>query len=366
MPVRAGEGIARSPGEQCHQLARVRQRFQSPDCRQRGIHTCIRDRPQRIARAVAELALELDIGERLFRRAGRIAGLDGDRASVGPLHRDAERAFRPALPGNAGDPIRYRQNRDVTQTVYLGYPDLAMHQGRGDKKGLRELRLHDLCRAVLCRPAAELVLVAGGIGLDGDRSNVVGPRDFKTRTCRQCRIDRGMQRPAAGVWLVAQRLTAESRTQVADQHRGIVPVGLIQLKEPETAIENVARPGEPGLRQDGRENAGACRLARLHPLGQRPVENALAIAGGVAVGDAEGRQHLLRCQADQLACCRGGAEHAYCRGAMPAAVERARQSDAARDIQPKRYRQQQIPPRDTVQAIANRQYGGQNRDAGMD
>jgi len=108
-----------------------------------------------------------------------------------------------------------------------------------------------------------------------------------------------------------------------------VPVRLIQLEEPKAAAKNVARRGEPGLRQDGREDAGGCRLAGLHPLGQRPVKNALAIAGGVAVGDAKGSQHLFRRQPDQLACRGRGAEHPHRRGAMPAPVERARERDAA-------------------------------------
>jgi len=59
-------GSHRSSGEQRHQLPRIRQRFQCPNCRQRGIHTCIRQRLPRITRAVAELGLELGIGERLL------------------------------------------------------------------------------------------------------------------------------------------------------------------------------------------------------------------------------------------------------------------------------------------------------------
>ena len=75
---------------------------------------------------------------------------------------------------------------------------------------------------------------------------------------------------------------------------------LVELEEPETSIKNVLRPGEPGLRQDRRENTGARRLAGLHPLGQHSVQNALAIAGGMAVGDAQGGQHLLRREAISL------------------------------------------------------------------
>jgi hypothetical protein len=55
-------GIASSPGEWHHELPRIRERFQSPDSRQCGIYTCIRQRLRRIAGAVMELSLELSIG----------------------------------------------------------------------------------------------------------------------------------------------------------------------------------------------------------------------------------------------------------------------------------------------------------------
>ena len=105
-------------------------------------------------------------------------------------------------------------------------------------------------------------------------------------------------------------------------------------------------PVKPGLRQNRREDAGVGRLAGLHPLGQGAVEDALAVAGGVAVGDAESGQHLFRCQPEQLARRRSGAEDPHRRGAVPAAVHRAGQRDAARHVEPERDRQQQILPGD--------------------
>ena len=45
--------IASLPGECSHQLPRIRQRFQSPDCRQQPVQTRIRQRLHRIPRAVA-------------------------------------------------------------------------------------------------------------------------------------------------------------------------------------------------------------------------------------------------------------------------------------------------------------------------
>src|SRR3984893_11684889 len=173
-----------------------------------------------------------------------------------------------------------------------------------------------------------------------------------------------------GVGLVAQCLAAETRAQVAQEHRCVVSIGLVQLEEAETAIKDVPRAGEPGLRQQGRENAGACRLARLQPLGQRPVQDALAIAGGVTVGDAKRGQHLFPRQADQLACGRGGAEHPDRSGAMPAPVERARKRDAARYVETQGDRQQDITPTDTPtgtpEAIAYCEDRPQHGNPGMD
>ena len=126
-----------------------------------------------------------------------------------------------------------------------------MHQGGGDQEGLGQLRLHDLGRAPLCRPAAELVAVSGGVRLDRHRFDVIGPLDFEPRSHHQRGIDHRMQWPTAGVGLVAQRLAAESRAEVAQQHRCVVSVGLVQLQEANTAIKDVPRAGEPGMRQNG-------------------------------------------------------------------------------------------------------------------
>jgi hypothetical protein len=73
-----------------------------------------------------------------------------------------------------------------------------MHQGGGDQERLGELRLHHLGGAALRRPAAELVVVTGGVRLDRHRFDVIGPLNFKPRSCRQRSIDRRMQRPTAG------------------------------------------------------------------------------------------------------------------------------------------------------------------------
>src|SRR5207237_30399 len=81
---------------------------------------------------------------------------------------------------------------------------------------------------------------------------LIAPLTGKRGACHQCGIDRRMQRPAAGVWLVAQLLAAKGGAEIAQQHRGVVPVRLIELEKPKAAIEYVLRPGEPGLRQHSR------------------------------------------------------------------------------------------------------------------
>src|ERR1700740_555715 len=121
-----------------------------------------------------------------------------------------------------------------------------MHQGGGDEERLSELRLHDLRRAALRRPAPELVAVSGWVRLDRHCCDVIGPLDVELRSCRQRGIDCGMQWPAAGIGLVTQRLATECRAQVAEEHRCVVSVGLVQLEEPKTAIKDVPCAGEPG------------------------------------------------------------------------------------------------------------------------
>ena len=118
--------------------------------------------------------------------------------------------------------------------------------------------------------------------------------------------------------------------QGPEQHRGVGASRLVQFEKPEPANKDVVRAGKPGLCQNGGENAGAGSLAGLHPLAQGAVQNALAVTGRLAVGDAEPGQHLLRRQAQQLACRCGCTEDAHCRRAVPAAVHRTGKRDAAR------------------------------------
>ena len=92
----------------------------------------------------------------------------------------------------------------------------------------------------------------------------------------------------------------------------------------------------------------------------------MAVAGRMAVGNAESGQHLFRRQPQQLARRRGGAEDAHGRRAVPAAIHRAGERDAARYVEPQRNRQQQLLAGDAAEAVAHGQSRAQHRDAGMD
>src|SRR5215469_2679433 len=101
-----------------------------------------------------------------------------------------------------------------------------------------------------------------------------------------------MQWPAARIRLVAPRNAPPRSRSSTDAS---YPSGWYSSKKPNRPPK-IFRASELGLRQNSGENAGARRLAGLHALGQRPVEDALAIASGVAVSDPEGGEHLFRRQ----------------------------------------------------------------------
>ena len=135
--------------------------------------------------------------------------------AVGVPHRDAERAFWSTLARDSDDTVGQCQHCGVAETIDIGDPDSALHQGGGDQERLGELRLDHLGRAAFDGAGGELVGVAGGVGLDRHRCDVVGRGDPECGPCRQCRIDRGVQWPAAGIGLVAQCLAAKDIAEVA-------------------------------------------------------------------------------------------------------------------------------------------------------
>jgi hypothetical protein len=93
-----------------------------------------------------------------------------------------------------------------------------MDQGSGHQKGLGELRLNNLGRTPLRRTALELVAVTSRGRLDRHCFDIIGPLDLKLCSCSQRGVDRRVQRPAAGIGLIAQSLSAERRPQVAKQN----------------------------------------------------------------------------------------------------------------------------------------------------
>src|SRR4029077_10562542 len=98
------------------------------------------------------------------------------------------------------------------------------------------------------------------VSLDRHGRDVISLRDLELRPRRQCGVNCRVQRPAARIGLVAQRLAAERRSQIAQQRRGVGSVRLVQFEETKTAVKDVVRAGKSSLRQDRRENAGARRL----------------------------------------------------------------------------------------------------------
>ena len=125
-----------------------------------------------------------------------------------------------------------------------------MHQGGGRQEGLGELRLDHLGRVPLRRPTLELVGMTRKVGLDRHRRDILSPLDLELCSRSQRGIDRRVQWSAARIGLVAQPLPLEDCAQIAEQHRGIVAVRLVQLEKSKAAIENVARPGKSGLCQN--------------------------------------------------------------------------------------------------------------------
>jgi hypothetical protein len=118
-------------------------------------------------RAVAELGLELSIGERLIWRPDGISGLDRNQAPVGPLNRDAGRPSRSvtrAIPAIRSDSARTEATPSPSTSAIPTLP--CTRRWRSARVGLC---FHHLGGATLCRPAAKLVAVCGGVGLDRHR-----------------------------------------------------------------------------------------------------------------------------------------------------------------------------------------------------
>src|SRR5712672_3682219 len=69
-------------------------------------------------------------------------------------------------------------------------PTLPCTKAVATRKGLCELRFHDLSWTALRRPAGEFVAMSGGVRLDRHRCDVIGPLDLDLRSCCKRGIDR--------------------------------------------------------------------------------------------------------------------------------------------------------------------------------
>ena len=175
-----------------------------------------------------------------------------------------------------------------------------------------------------------------------------------------------MLRATARIGFEAQLVAAEFPAQIFEEFRRIIPVRLVQLEESEPAQEDLVGTGETLAGEDRGQHAAARGLAGLQPLGQRAIDDALAVPGGLAERDPQRIHHLLHIQAKQLAGSRRGAEHAHRRGAMPTAIERRGEGHAAGHIEPERDRQQQKLARHAAKHVGNRKARGEHRCARMD
>jgi len=91
----------------------------------------------------------------------------------------------------------------------------------------------------------------------------------------------------------------------------------------------------------------------------------LTVAGRLAVGNTERAQHLFRRQAQQFTR-RRCPEDAHRRRAVPAAVHRTGECDAARHVQTQRHGQKQLLAANVTKAVSDSQHRTQYRDARMD
>ncbi len=115
---------------------------------ERLIDACVGQRPHRVARAIAELGLELRIAQRLSRRSNGIGGFDRNRAPVGSAYGDA--SDRLGRPSRATPVIRSdNASTEASPNRPLRVSHFAVNQGGGDQEGLGKLRLPHLSRAAL-------------------------------------------------------------------------------------------------------------------------------------------------------------------------------------------------------------------------
>src|SRR5437870_4781303 len=103
-----------------------------------------------------------------------------------------------------------------------------------------------------------------------------------------------MQIAAAGVGLEGDAGAEEVAAEVAQDQVAVVAAALVQEKKAVDALEDVGGAGEAALRQPHGGDGVAGGEAGLQALAERAVGDALAVAAGLAEGDAEGVAHLLR------------------------------------------------------------------------
>lgn len=128
--------------------------------------------------------------------------------------------------------------------------DTAVHQGCGNEIRQRELSLHDLRGLAFVRGASELFGDGRGEGghLHGcNFCEIDRCPEPKLIPCDDGGIEDGMLGAAARIGFEAQLIAAEFSTQVLEQFRRIVTIGLVQLEKPKRPRKMLRAPVKPSL-----------------------------------------------------------------------------------------------------------------------
>ena len=101
------------------------------------------------------------------------------------------------------------------------------------------------------------------------------------------------------------------------------------------------------------------RLPGLQALGERAIDNTLAIASSIAQGNAEGVHHLLDAQPQQFPRCGRSAKDTHGRRPMPAAIHGGGERHPTGNVQPQSDGEDTITTRGTTTPFGHCQTRGQ-------
>src|SRR5262245_15264703 len=129
-----------------------------------------------------------------------------------------------------------------------------------------------------------------------------------------------MGAPTTGIGLKTDLLATKNAPQIVGQFLQVIALRLVHRKKSIASGENVLGPSKTFTRQHSREHAATRSLPGLQALGERAIDNALAIASGITQGNAEGVHHLLDTQLQQFPSRGRGAKDAHGCRTMPTPI----------------------------------------------